>query len=429
MDELIYMDYEISYSTLIFVFLFTFGIFYPIFKIAETSFKKVFIFLFVLSYFIYSGIGISILKDNGQYLFFYVFYTIILALFFYLFRNKTMKISINDVRVEYIIYKFGVYFIVIYNLFFLSLLIFPEFKLLNLFVPPAVDVSSVMEGIQGKKEDVWYTIVTVFLNILVPFYYMSLVRFKKRPLVLLFLLVLPIYINYCYVAYVARTTMVLTFILFMSLLYYYNEAHRRKIVISSVVFLFFSVSFLTTYQSLRVGLEVTDIPFSDAMDALFRIECTFPTWFHTIYDNSFKNETYIWDYFLWFITQPIPGFLKSWISDFSQNVSIAELLLGVRKDDLTFFVPLTGIVGESVFVFGRYLFFLHAILLSAVLNVFINFLESRNAFKFLMIYSIIFIGLAIGRTGSTGGMVYPYMIKTLVYVPLLLFVLNLKIKK
>lgn len=430
MDELLYMDYEISYSTLIFIFLFTFGLFYPIFKIAKTAFKKVFIFLFVLSYFIYSGIGISILNDNGQYLFFYVFYTFVLSLSFYFYRKKTIKIPIDDIKVENIINKYGLFFVVSYNLIFVSLLVFPEFKLLNLISPPSVDASSMMEGIQGKKEAPWVSIVNVFLNILVPFYYMSLVRFKKRPFLLLILLVLPIYINYCFAAYVARTTMVLTFILYASLLYYYNEIYRKTIVISSLVFLFFSVSFLTTYQAYRMGVEVTNIPFSAAMDGLFRIECTFPTWFHTIYDYSLKNETHIWDYYIWFVTQPIPGFLKSWITDFNQNVSIAELLLGMRKDDsVAFFVPLTGLIGESVFVFGRYFFFLHAILLGAVLNVFINFLESRNSFKVLMIYSIIYIGLAIGRTGSTGGMVYPYMIKTLIYVPFLLYVLNLKIKK
>jgi hypothetical protein len=430
MDELLMMDYEISYSTLLFVFLFTFGIFYPIFRIAKTVFKKVFIFLFVLSYFIYSGIGISILNDDGQYLFFFIFYTIVLAFSFFLFRNSNIKIKLDDVKIESIISKYGLFFIFIYNFFLVSLLFFPEFKLFNLISPPTVDASSMMEGIQGKKESGWFSIVNVFVNILVPFYYMSLVRFKKRPFVLLFFLILPVYINYCYSSYVARTTMVLTFILFVSLIYYYNEVYRRMIVVSSLVFLFFSVSFLTTYQSLRMGVEVTDIPFSAAMDGLFRIECTFPTWFHTIYDYSSKNSTYIGQYLVWFVTQPIPGFLKSWLTDFNQNVSIAELLLGMGKEDsLEFFVPLTGIIGESVFVFGRYLFFLHAILLGAVLNIFINFLESRNSFKVLMIYSIIYIGLAIGRTGSTGGMVYPYMLKTLVYVPFLLFVLNLKFKK
>lgn len=430
MDELLTMDYEVSYSTLIFVFLFTFGIFYPIIRSAKSIFKKVFLSLFVISYFIYSGIGISILNDEGQYLFFYAFYTIILAFSFYLFRNKTVKMSIDDIKVEQIIKKYGLYFIISYNLIYLTLLIFPEFKLFNLISPPATDATSMMEMIQGKAEASWSSTVNVFLNILLPFYYMSLVSYKKRPLILLLLLILPIYINYCYAAYIARTTMVLTFVLYISLLYYYYESYRRIIVISSIVLVFFSVSFLTTYQSLRMGIEVTDIPFSAAIDGLFRIECTFPTWFHTIYDYSLKNETHIGQYLLWFTTQPIPGFLKSWLTDFNQNVSIAELLLGMRKEDsIEFFVPLTGIVGESVFVFGRYFFFLHAILLSAVLNMFINFLESKNSFKVLMIYSIINIGLAIGRTGSTGGMVYPYMLKTLVYVPFLLFIFNLKLKK
>ncbi|KAF2510785.1 hypothetical protein EYY60_09760 [Flavobacterium zhairuonense] len=430
MDELLMMDYEISYSTLLFVFLFVFGMFYPIFRITKTVFKRIFIFLFVLSYFIYSGIGISILNDDGQYLFFFIFYTIVLVFSFFIFRNSTIKIKLNDIQIESIIDKYGLFFIFIYNFCLVSLLFFPEFKLLNLISPPRVDASSMMEGIQGKKESGWFSFVNVFINILVPFYYMALIKFKKRPFFLLFFLVLPIYINYCYSSYAARTTMVLTFILFVSLLYYYNEAHRRIIVISSLVFLFFSVSFLTTYQSLRMGVEVTDIPFSTAVDGLFRIECTFPTWFHTIYDYASKNDTHIGEYLIWFITQPIPGFLKSWITDFNQNVSIAELLLGMGKDDsLDFFVPLTGIIGESVFVFGRYLFFLHAILIGAVLNTFINFLESRNSFKVLMIYSIIYIGLAIGRAGSTGAVAYPYMLKTMVYVPFLLFVLNLKFKK
>lgn len=430
MDELLTMEYEVSYSTLILVFLFTFGIFYPIFRKAKSAFKKTFISLFVISYFIYSGVGISILNDEGQYLFFYVFYTIVLAISFYVFRNKTFKFSIDDLRIEHILNKYGLFFIVGYNLIYLSLLVFPEFKLFNLFSPPRVDASVMMDAIQGKEETPLVGIVNVFLNILLPFYYMSLIRFKNKQFVLLFLLVLPTYISYCYSAYVARTTMVLTFILYVSLLYYFNQNYRRIIVISSFGILLLSVTFLTSYQSLRMGTEVTDIPFSVAMDGLFRIECTFPTWFHTIYNFTLTNETYIWKYILWFITQPIPGFLKSWLTDFNQNVSIAELLLGMRKgDSIEFFVPLTGIIGESVFVFGRYLFFLHAILLGLILNVFINFLESRNSFKVLMIYSIIFIGLAIGRTGSTGGMVYPYMLKTLVYVPFFLFILNLKLKK
>jgi hypothetical protein len=296
--------------------------------------------------------------------------------------------------------------------------------------PPNVDASSMMESIQGKQVSGWVNFVNVIINILIPFYYMSLIRFKKKPIFLLFFLVLPIYINYCYSSYVARTTMVLTFILFVSLLYYYNKSNRKIIIVSSLILLFFSVSFLATFQSLRMGVEVTDIPLSTAIDGLFRIECTFPTWFHTIYNYSLKNETYISQYLVWFLTQPIPGFLKSWLTDFNQNVSIAELLLGTRKEEsFDFFVPLTGIIGESVYVFGRYFYLFHAILLSAVLNVFINFLESRNSFKVLMIYSIIYIGLAIGRTGSTGGMVYPFMVKTIVYVPFLLFLLNVKFNK
>ena len=118
-------------------------------------------------------------------------------------------------------------------------------------------------------------------------------------------------------------------------------------------------------------------------------------------------------------------FYFSHLVDFNLNISIAKLLLDVDSSGTVSFVPLTGLVCESVFVFGKYLFFIHAIILAYILNIFANFLTSRDSFKTLLIYAIVFTCLGVSRAGTSGSVSYPFILKTLFYVPLILFIFNL----
>ena len=242
---------------------------------------------------------------------------------------------------------------------------------------------------------------------------------------LFFLIVTPVYLIFCRDSYISRTLIVLSTLFYILILYYYHTNWRRKIIIFSAVLLFFSVFFLAAFISIRNGEAVGNISYIDSIKSLFIVECTFPKLFEDIYVNSLKGVTYGFDYIIWIITQPIPGFLKSSFVDFQLNQSISRVLLGVDQNDSVSFVLLTGLVSESVFVYGRFFFALHAFILGYTLNLFVNLLSSRRNFYVLLIYSLVFTGLAIGRSGTSATGVYPFMIKTIVYVPVIFYLYKL----
>lgn len=427
MDNLWTEDLNISYLTMLIVFLITIGLFWPVIKRTENIIKKVFIIFLMISYFIYSGIGISVLEDKLTYTFYYIIYTIVLVFSLYIFRSKGFNMSITDTEIGDLIDKYKLKIIFLYTTLYLILLIFPENKLYLLLSPPSLDISNVMEMVVGeKKSDGFTSIITLLTNILMPFFYIALIRYKDKPLLLLFYILVPTYIIFCKDAYISRTVIVLNSLFYVSTLYYFNEHLRKKIIIIGSVVSFFSIFFLAAFTSIRSGDTVSNMSFGDALKSLFIIEGTFPSLFEDIYLNTIHGVTYGFEYITWLITQPLPGFLKSGFVDFNLNQQISKILLGVDNNDTVSFVLLTGLVSESVFIFGRSLFFIHAIIFGFIVNIFLNLVTSRENFKILALYSLLFTGLAIGRSGTSATGVYPFMIKTIVYLPLILFLLNFK---
>lgn len=419
-------NFEFSILRFLIVAIFTFALFYIVVRSNENILKKIFIVFFSISYFAYAGAGISVMNESSYYPVYFTIYTIVLVSFLYLFRKKTVSTIVQDDDISSLIDKYGNYILIIYPLLILSLLVFPENKLSVLLNPPSVDINSVMDVVTLESGvDTFTAVVMVIKYIIQPFYFLSLVKLKNKPIQLLFLIIAPLYFIYCKDEYISRTDIMLNFIFFVCILYYFNKEYRRKILFFSAIMLVLSVFFLAAYTAIRVGEKGGNMSFSESIESLFAIEGTFPLWFDNIYYN-FDKTTYITDYTLWVLTQPIPGFLKSWLVDFNLNISIAKVLLDVDHSETVSFVPLTGLVCESVFVFGKYLFFLHAIILAYVLNIFANFLTSRESFKTLMIYAIVFTCLGVSRAGTSGSVSYPFILKALFYVPLILFLFNIK---
>jgi hypothetical protein len=419
-------NFEFSLFRFLIVAIYTFALFYLVVRSNENMLKKIFLMFFAVSYFVYSGAGISVMNEFTYYPLYFSIYTIVLVAFLYLFRKRTITTIVKDEDISSVINKYGKYILFIYPTLILSLLVFPENKLSVLFNPPTVDINSVMDVVTLETGiDAFTAIVMVLKYILQPFYYLSLVKLKNKPIQLLFLIIAPLYFIYCKDEYIARTDIMLNFIYYVCILYYFNPDYRKKILFFSGIMLVLSVFFLAAYTSIRIGEKGGNMSFWTSIESLFAIEGTFPLWFDSIY-NKFDKSTFITDYSLWIVTQPIPGFLKSWLVDFNLNISIAKVLLDVDSSETVSFVPLTGLVCESVFIFGKYLFFIHAIILAYILNIFANFLTSRDSFKTLMIYAIVFTCLGVSRAGTSGSVSYPFILKALFYVPLILFMINIK---
>lgn len=422
------IDYTFSYSTFIFLFVFTFGLFYLVAQKIENKFKRYFIYTFCLSFFVYSGLGTAILDDNGRYLFYYLVYCLTLVLSIFLFRNKTIRFKMEDEMISSFIDRKANVFIVIYIFIAFIQLLLPENKLHFLLSPPSIDITGVMDIVTREEANDMFTSITMLVkNIIFPFFFLSLTKYAKQPIKLLFLILMPLYFGFCKDGYIARSVFGLYFLFYMAILYYYNYEKRKIILVSTISIVLLSISFLATFTYLRVG-EKVDLSLSESINSLFIVEGTFPLWFEDIYNHSLSAESHIVEYVLWIITQPFPGFMKSWLVDLYLNISIAQVLLGLDPDEIVSYVPLVGLVGESVFVFGSKLFFLHAIILGYIINIFLNIIVSKNSFKIIAIYAIVFTALGLGRAGTASSDSYAYMIKTMVYLPILLYIFNLKLK-
>lgn len=423
MNDFLTMEYSISIEMLILVTLFTMICASIAIKAASNQLKKIFFTLIYISYYVYSGIGISIMNDGGLYLSYYVIYTIVFTFFLKYTEGKTIRPRFTEKNLMQFMERYGNF--IIYFYFALSLvgLIFPENKLMLLFSPPIMDRSLIDDMLRGIEVITpLQSIVRLISNILAPFFYFCLFKYRYKYISLFILLFLPLYFSYCSTAYVSRTQILMNLIFYIAIILYYNTKHRKAIIIGCCFFFITLIPLMAAFVELRQGRGEVDLnSFTDSIDGLFRIEGTFPLWFEDIYKNAL-SETYSWNYILYIVFQPIPGFLKHpLIGNFQVNYSIGELLLNMDILDEDFFVPLSGIIGESVFIFGHYFFFLHAIICAYIINLSSNFFKGFQPFSIIFLFVICYSGLVFGRAGTTGGSFYPFLIKAVFYINLVLY--------
>lgn len=417
------MNYSISIWMLIFITFFSIFCASIAVKAASGQLKKTFLIFIYTSFYVYSGIGISILNDGELYLCYYIIYTLVFTFALKTTEKKQLRPKFTEDILFYFIKRHGRSVVYIY--FFLSFigLIYPENKLFALISPPAMDRSLVDDMLRGLEPITpFQSMIKLISNIVAPFFYFCLFKYRDKHIKLFIILFLPLYFSYCNTAYVSRTQILMNLIFYIAIIAYYNKKHRKAIIIGCCSFIIGLIPIMAAFVELRQGRgEINLSGFTDSVDALFRIEGTFPLWFEKIYNNAY-SKTYSIDYLLYIIFQPIPGFLKQpFIGNFQINYSIGELLLDMDISDEDFFVPLSGIIGESVFVFGRYFFFLHAIICAYIINISSNFFKNFQPLSIIFLYVICYSGLVFGRAGTTGGSFYPFLIKSLFYINLILF--------
>lgn len=412
------MDYTISAWILLGVFFLT--LFVAIFTVhrIKNSKKKIFFYLIYLSYFVFSGFGISIFPDM-TYFIYYVTYLIAFSIFAIYTQNKHIKFSVSDKQIDNYINDKGKYIIAFYIFFMCSSIIYPEIKIDKLWNPPVIDNSNVETITSYEGFDFFSKIKILIINFLSPLFYICLIKYTKKPIKLLMLLVVPIYVGFCSSGYVGRSGIVLAFLYYTLIMYTYYPQKRKLILTISASFLVLLIPAFTILFFIRNGGSFDGTQVMDFIDPIIRIECTYNYWFDDIFKYAIAGHSYMSDYIIYMIFQPIPGIFKQWlIGNFQVNYSIATMLTGVTTDEETFFVPLTGLVGEAVFIFGQIFFFIHAFILAYIMNIFLNFTLSKRSFNMLYLYAVIFTALLTCRAGTTAGNIYPYIIKALVYVPI-----------
>ena len=179
--------------------------FFWVFKLKDFN-SKIYFGLFLLAFFIYSGIGGSLKDVDDNYFIYYVIYTIFISIGLYMGKGSNRLKGdnrISDNKLTKLIDKYGTTIILFFLILKLLTLIYPQFLLHRLIDPPAPDLSSVFSERFETQESTFFESISYYLlSLLSPFFFLSLYKFRYKPWKLFSLLIIIPYIDYCRVGYI-----------------------------------------------------------------------------------------------------------------------------------------------------------------------------------------------------------------------------------
>lgn len=414
-----------DYKILILVIVTTLIIFSWIRKVANIT-QRVWYSLLVIFLLIYSGIGISLERANLDYLFYYYIYIITLSLTLLVFHKKFQKkrfnLNINNSQILYIIDKYGGLIIYLYILLNITDLIFPVFRLQLLVSPPS---PSLINHFNKYIEDVSINPIShsfyILRQFLLPFFYLSLYKYRNNYKKVLFILLFIVYINYCASGYVGRGEILVAFIVVLLPILSNASSKQRKILLFFGIIIIPFISYLLVqFSYIRLGSSRVEMTVLDSLELLFQQEISYPL----LYDNyiGLTSNYGIGDYLLWITFLPLPGFLKFGFTNFDYIIEFSSKLSGLYAYENGFSIILPGIVGESIYIFGKLLFPFHAIILGLIMSFLMHFLSSNKMYQYLTFFFVIKFSYALCRAGTVS--VYPMFFKYFLLFMLIIYMIN-----
>lgn len=379
--------------------------------------EKLYILPFVVFFFIYSGAGVAWEQCEKIYLIYYFIWMSCFALTLNVIMKKGGKLPTEGVvskNHNFILKRASIFIFLFFSIKILSLA--SAGKLHNLISPPTLDIYSALEGGGDEGKGLLYYLE----NIVFIFYFVSLYKYRYNVGKLFGLLFFPFYIEYANSGYVARSTIMAYLIIYFVAIYFYNPNLRRKISFSITIGLPFLVAFLAFYTYFRRGAEV-DVSTSDAITLLAYQETSYPIHFLQIQKQP-ENLNLLEDYFQWLTTLPFPGFMKDTSKDYFFNAIFTERLYGIIRGTQGFYILLPGIVNEGLFIFGKWLFPLHAIILAFFVGFAYRIVRYREEFL-LFLYISLFLSSLFARAGTVS--TYPTYLKYLLIYEVLIWWVSL----
>lgn len=376
--------------------------------------------------FIYSGIGGSLKEANSLYSIYYCIYLMVLTVVLKKSKRGLKYTSNDSLSFDSFIDKHAIKFILIYVLLNFFSLIYPDIKLSNLLSPPQPDLSSYNFEEEGSKAgmDGISSLIYYIKSIFLPFFYWGLYKYNRNPKIVIGTLLFNLYVGYCASGYMSRSSMLFVLILsFMSIYRLLSPSKRRKLIISCVIAAPFLLYAFYQFSVMRLSSSTENISISQAVTVLFRQEIGYPLHFN---DYFYKSDTYVSDFLGWLILLPLPGFLKFGHGMFALNKTFSMLILGLEPSDQYFYVVLPGIVGEAIFVFGPFLFFVHAIILGMVIRYVMNTCDKCNSLIFVFYYYMVQFSFGMSRAGTIS--IYPSVFKYFVIIVFVLYMVKRKKK-
>ena len=366
------------------------------------------LFAFSIGFFLYSGLATSADIVPPSLMVAYTIFALATAASFALANTAFSPVAYklvgkNASRLEYFersgLWKFviGAYF----ALHFANLL-YPNFRILELFDPPSPDIRSWFVGRFELEKEFFTRVVDYMLVLLTPFFYMTLYFLRRNLAVVIIVLFSPLYLEYVDDGYIGRGRIFFAVVVISVFVWAARPDRRRALLLAGSLLLpWFFVAF-SVYASLRLGLSAGDVSIIDSMRHVFDTEFSFLLGAGLPLINSGRT-TDLGSYFTWLVSLPVPAFLKSGLDLSLINYEISEIVLGSSVSDYGFYVVLSGLLAESFYIYGGHYFWLHALMLGFAMGVLSALISRDNKLVGVYAYvvAVFFFTLNRGGVAST----------------------------
>lgn len=287
--------------------------------------------------------------------------------------------------------------------YYLVQLVYPEFRLLEIF-HLSINTDNIFVRRDGLRGNIVYQ-VFYYLNLMtvVLVFIYSYKKFRQGKWGITILVFGGwYYLQKVTLGYISRGE-ILTILVFIVLILENRNRNEiklsAKIIIIGAVGLVMLTPFLNAYELIRMGVTAESKGLLESLGDLFIKEATYGKYYD--FCASYGDSTLILKYIVWFITLPLPSGIFGTIKSYGlqTNTLFTVAYTGIKRGSYNYSVILPSILGESLMIYGRYLYWIHAIFIGVFFGFLCKKMESNKDLTLLNLYFAIYTFI-LGRGGS-----------------------------
>lgn len=287
--------------------------------------------------------------------------------------------------------------IFVYLIIYFVPIVWPHWQIYKLFQPP--DPNLKHQFIQHfKAATVGEKILEYFRVLMTPFALLALYPLRRSLKWVFVFFALICWFTYVSHSYIGRGQLAVYFAICVIGIWYARPEWRGWVVVTCVIAFPIALYGAFVYARVRIGGSVGSMGVMEgAWDGL-KSQLEFPS---TVGMPLIKSgaTANLWDYFTWICALPIPKILTGPIRGARVNYEISKAVLGVYPSASGGYVVLPGLVAESVFIFGKQLFWIHGIFIGLLAGFFVSIFSRFRQSLFIFIYIIVMFGYVLNRGG------------------------------
>ena len=331
-------------------------------------------------------------------------------------RTKGIEFINLDYASALPLVKCGAYFYI--ALSFVDL-IYPDFKLHLLFMPPRMSASNIFFYALRNQENIILKLTMTMQNLLLPIFliYLNILVIQNRKFKAVSMFLLVVYFNFVAREYISRNEILRHVLLIIALLLIVKDHGiliTKKVMAMCTLFVCAMIPIFLGLQSYRLGGNFIVSSFTSSLLRLWQVEADYSKYFSMLQEPLISIK----DYLLWLTCLPIPSVFWPGKPAVHINDVFTEHILGLRRGDPSYTVILPSVLGESFMIFGIHAYWLQAILCGAISAYLFKSLY-RNRYLQLNFFYFLLLFLFIGRGGTSS--VIPPLINGVVAIVIFCF--------